>query len=140
MLGTALNPANAELRTAAKNRIWVIEHDGALGEILRWLFSSEGYEVDVVPDVVGGLERLRQVVPVAVVLDLLRPGSSGCVLCRTICELDSWSAPCNSKRCLEVTEKVLLLEMGADDYDCTVQSNGTACAFGCSKHSTWIPR
>jgi DNA-binding response OmpR family regulator len=49
-------------------RILVIEDDGAMRKILRRLFSSEGYEVDVVPDAGCGLERLRQGTPAAVVL------------------------------------------------------------------------
>jgi DNA-binding response OmpR family regulator len=36
-------------------RILVIEDEGALREILRRLFSSEGYEVDVVSDAFCGL-------------------------------------------------------------------------------------
>jgi PleD family two-component response regulator len=74
ILGTAFHPLIAEPRPAPMGRILVIEDDGALRKILRRLFSSEGYEVDVVPDAVCGLEKLRQGVPVAVVLDLRRPG------------------------------------------------------------------
>src|SRR5260370_21343685 len=97
-------------------RIVVIEDDGALRKVLRRLFSSEGYAVDVAPDAVCGLERLRQGTPVAVVLDLPRPGSSGCDLCKKIANLIpglplvilSWSSA--------VADKALLLQMGAHDY------------------------
>jgi hypothetical protein len=41
-------------------RILIIEHDVALRKILQRLFSSEGYAVEVVPDAVCGLERLRK--------------------------------------------------------------------------------
>src|SRR5580692_2591216 len=56
ILGTAFHPLILEPRPATMGRILVIEDDGALRKILRRLFSSEGYEVDVVPDAVCGLE------------------------------------------------------------------------------------
>jgi DNA-binding response OmpR family regulator len=116
ILGTAYNPPIAELRTATMDRILVIEDDGALQKTLRGLFSSEGYEVDVVPDGVGGLERLRQRVPAAVVLDLPRPGSLGCDLCKEIANLIPGLPLVILSGSSDVTDKVLLLEMGADDY------------------------
>jgi DNA-binding NtrC family response regulator len=47
-LAAASTTPVCELRSAPTERIVVIEHDGALRKILRRLFSSEGYEVDVV--------------------------------------------------------------------------------------------
>jgi DNA-binding response OmpR family regulator len=116
IVGTALNPPIAEARPATMDRILVIEDDGPLRKILRRLFSSEGYEVDVVPDAVCGLERLRQGAPAAVVLDLPRPGSSGCDLCKKIANLIPGLPLVILSACSDVTGKVLLLEMGADDY------------------------
>jgi DNA-binding response OmpR family regulator len=115
-LATALTAPIAELRPAALDRILIIEHDGALQKVLRRLFCSEGYDVDVVPDSVGGLERLRQRVPAAVVLDLPRPGSSGWEVCKKIANLIPGLPLVILSACSDVTDKVLLLEMGADDY------------------------
>jgi PleD family two-component response regulator len=75
-----LNTPVSELRPATMDRIVVIEHDGALRRILQRLFSSEGYEVDVVPGAVAGLEMLRQRPPSVVVLDLPYAESSPCDL------------------------------------------------------------
>jgi len=112
---TLRNPTSG-LRFAPMGRILVIEDDSALRKVLRRLFSLAGYEVDVVSDAVCGLERLRQETPAAVVLDLPRPGSSGCDLCKKIANL----IPCLPLVILsgisDVADKVLLLEMGADDY------------------------
>jgi DNA-binding response OmpR family regulator len=112
-----LNTPRSEPQPAPRNRILVIEGDGAMRKILRQLFSSEGYEVDVVPDILRGLEILRQRVPAAVVLDLLGPESSGRDLCKKIANLIPGlplvillSASSN------VADKVVLLEMAADDY------------------------
>src|SRR6201984_3842300 len=116
VLGTALNPPTAEPRNATMDRILGIEGGGVLRKILRRLFSSEGYEVDVVSDAVCGLERLRREVPAAVVLDLPCPGSSGCDLCKKIADLIPGLPLLILSACTDVTDKVLLLEMGADDY------------------------
>ena len=71
-----LNTPISELRPATMDRILVIEDDGALRKVFRRLFSSEGYEVDVVRDGIAGLEMLRQKPPIAVILDIQRPESS----------------------------------------------------------------
>ena len=106
----------SELRLGSSERILVIEHDGALRKILQRLFSSEGYVVDVVLDAVCGLERLRKKVPAAVILDLPRPGSSGRDLCRKIANLIPGLPLVILSGNSDVSAKVLLLEMGADDY------------------------
>lgn len=115
-LAATLNAPISELRPAPTERILVIEDDRALRKILGRLFSSEGYEVDVVSDAVCGLERLRQGVPAAVVLDLPRPGFSGCDLCKKIANLVPGLPLVILSVSSDVADKVLLLEMGADDY------------------------
>jgi DNA-binding response OmpR family regulator len=115
-LAATLNTPISELRPALVERILVIEADGALRKILRQLFSSEGYEVDVVPDGVGGLEMLRQRAPAAVILDLRHTGSLGCDLCRRIANSIPGLPLVILSVSSDVADKVLLLEMGADDY------------------------
>lgn len=115
-LSVPLNTPISGLRLAATGRILVIVDDGALRKVLRILFSSEGYEVDVASDAVSGLERLRQGTPAAVVLDLPRPGSSGCDLCKKIANLIPGLPLVVLSGSSDVADKVLLLEMGADDY------------------------
>ena len=49
-LAATLNTPISELRPATVDRILVIEDDDALRKVLKRLFSSEGYQVDVVSD------------------------------------------------------------------------------------------
>jgi DNA-binding response OmpR family regulator len=105
-----------KLQSAPTERILVIEHDSALRKNLERLFSLEGYEVDVVPDGVTGLELLRLRLPSAVIVDLPRPGSSGCDLCKEIANLIPGLPLLILSASSDVTDKVLLLEMGANDY------------------------
>src|SRR5271170_3307470 len=108
--------AISELRLDTIDRILVIEHDGGLQKILRRLFSLEGYVVDVLPDGAAGLEMLHQRRPSALILDLPHPGSSGCDLCREIANLVPDLPLVILSASSKVADKVLLLEMGADDY------------------------
>ena len=116
VLAATLNSPMPALRPAPTQRILVIEDDIALRKILRRLFSSEGYEVDVIPNGVYGLEMLRQRAPAAVILDLLRPGSSGCDLCKTIANVVPGMPLLILSASNDLADKVLLLEIGADDY------------------------
>jgi DNA-binding response OmpR family regulator len=98
------------------DRILVIADDSALRKALQRLFSLEGYEVEVVADSIAGLARLRERPFSAVILDLQRPGSSGWDLCRKIADSISGLPLVVLSASPDVADKVLLLEMGADDY------------------------
>ena len=131
-LAATVNTPIPELRAAPMERILVIEDDGALRKILRRLLSSEGYEVEVVPDAVVGLEMLRQRIPAAVVLDLPRPGSSGCDLCTAIANLIPGLPLVILSASSKVADKVLFLENGCRRLrDHTIQPTGTCCASPC---------
>jgi DNA-binding response OmpR family regulator len=98
------------------DRVLVIADDSALRKALQRLFSLEGYEVEVVADSIAGLARLRERPFSAVILDLQRPGSSGWDLCRKIADSISGLPLVVLSASPDVADKVLLLEMGADDY------------------------
>jgi len=97
-------------------RILVVEDDRAVHRALRRLFEPEGYAVDTAFDGQSGLETFRAAQPSAVVLDLRLPGMPGRDVCREI----KTTAPAVPVIVLsaasDVMDKVLLLELGADDY------------------------
>ena len=115
-LPATLNAPMPEPRPATMGRVLVIEDDDVLRKMLQRLFSTEGYEVDVVPDGMAGLEILRQKQSSAVILDLRSPGSSGSDLCKKIVNLIPGLPLVILSASSDVADKVLLLEMGADDY------------------------
>jgi DNA-binding response OmpR family regulator len=97
-------------------KILVVEDDLAVQKALRRLFESEDYAVELSPNGKAGLEAFRAAPPSAVVLDLRLPGLPGHDLCREI-KKKSPSLPVivlSAKA--DVADKVLLLELGADDY------------------------
>lgn len=95
--------------------ILIVEDDEALSRTLQRLFESEGYKVQVSVDGRSGVEMSRTVAPTAVILDLHLPSISGKDVCLEIRRLSTVPIIVLSA-VAEETEKVLLLEMGADDY------------------------
>jgi DNA-binding response OmpR family regulator len=96
--------------------ILVVEDSHQMQRTLQRLFEADSLSVKIASDGPAGLESFLEQSPTAVVLDLKLPGISGRELCRTFKSIEA-SVPivvlsANS----EVQEKVLLLELGADDY------------------------
>jgi DNA-binding response OmpR family regulator len=98
------------------DRIAVVSDDGAMQKILRRLFSSEGYEVDVLPNSSFGLKALCQRPSSAVVFDVADPDSSDCDLCKRIADLIPDLPLIILAAGSELAYKARLLEMGGDDY------------------------
>lgn len=109
------DPNNAPVLKSTQ-RILVVEHDAALRKVLHHLFSSEGYDVEVLADAFPDLDVLNKVTASALILDLGRVEASRCDLVRQI----AGSRPGLPLLVLgsnpDVEEKVLFLELGADDY------------------------
>ncbi len=96
--------------------ILVVEDDPRIVKALHRLFTAEGYDLKSAGNGKEGLELFGTAVPDAVVLDLMLPGMSG----RDVCKVMKMSQPEVPVIILsaisEVADKVLLLELGADDY------------------------
>ena len=97
-------------------RILVVEDDRAVQKALRRLFESEGYNVESAFDGEAGLGAFQSSSPTAVVLDLRLPRLSGRDVCRTIKERAPALPIIVLSAASDVADKVLLLELGADDY------------------------
>ena len=98
------------------DRILVVEDDRAVQKALRRLFESEGYAVESAFDGLAGLGAFRSSAPAAVVLDLRLPKMSGSDVCREIKDRAPSLPIIILSAASDVVDKVLLLEMGADDY------------------------
>jgi DNA-binding response OmpR family regulator len=96
--------------------ILVVEDDPKVQRILRRLFESEGYRIEVCGDGRSAMDAFRKEAPTAVILDLRLPMLSGTDILREIRrETTSLPVVVVSARTDE-TDKVVALELGADDY------------------------
>jgi len=99
-----------------KEKILIIEDEEALVETLRYNLIREGYQVYTATDGMSGLEMARSEKPDLIILDLLLPKLDGLSVCRILRQEGS-SVPILMLTCRdEEMDKVLGLELGADDY------------------------
>lgn len=110
-VGTVGSPVAHELGT-----ILVVEDDPRMQRVLQRMFSLEQYEVLVAGDGETGLGLFSSRRPIAVVLDLVLPQISGRELCQKFKHLSPETPVIVVSAISEVVDKVLLLELGADDY------------------------
>jgi DNA-binding response OmpR family regulator len=96
--------------------ILIIEDDPRMQKVLRRLFTEERYAVVVAGDGQTGLDLFRNERPLAVVLDLILPHISGRELCQAFKAQSSEVPIVVLSAITDVADKVLLLELGADDY------------------------
>src|SRR5512141_3156737 len=111
-----LRTASLEPLSRAANRILVVEDDPAVQKALRRLFETEGYAVETQSDGKSALESFRALAPAAVVLDLRLPKVSGRDVCKEIKSIAPSVPVVVLSAASDVSDKVLLLELGADDY------------------------
>jgi DNA-binding response OmpR family regulator len=99
-----------------KISLLVVEDDENISSAISEYFSRAGYDVKTVEDGLMGVKAALDDPPDAVVLDLMLPKMDGLAVCRELRE------KANSLPILmltakdDVVDKVLGLEMGADDY------------------------
>lgn len=100
----------------AIGRILVVEDDPSVQKALKRLFETEGYTVEVQANGQSALESFQLAPPAVIILDLRLPKLSGSDLCKAV----KAQAPALPIVVLsatsDVSDKVLLLELGADDY------------------------
>jgi two-component system, OmpR family, alkaline phosphatase synthesis response regulator PhoP len=96
--------------------VLVVEDSRAMQRTLQRLFEADGLRVQIASDGIAGLESFRKQAPSVVVLDLKLPRLPGKEVCRAF-KAHAAGVPIVvlSANC-EVEDKVLLLELGADDY------------------------
>src|SRR5580658_3935682 len=107
-----------EATRSARYRVLVVEDDADIRELIRYNLAEEGFAVDEAADGAQALDRVRRRVPDLMVLDLMLPGMPGLEICRQMrAGRDTAQLPILivTAKGTEV-DKVLGLEMGADDY------------------------
>ncbi len=96
-------------------KILVVDDDSNISELLKVYFTNEGYEVKTASDGVEGISFFKMYEPDIVLLDIMLPKKDGWQVCREIREMSSKPIIMITAKG-EVFDKVLGLELGADDF------------------------
>jgi len=96
-------------------KILIVDDDVNICETLRQYFEAEGYEVKTANDGAEGISYFKMYEPDLVLLDIMMPKKEGWQVCREIREISSKPVIMITAKG-DVFDKVLGLELGADDF------------------------
>jgi DNA-binding response OmpR family regulator len=100
---------------AAKQKILIVDDDTNIAELISLYLTKECYETKMVHDGESALKELTLFQPNLILLDLMLPGMDGYQVCREVRTKSQIPIIMLSAKG-EVFDKVLGLELGADDY------------------------
>ncbi len=100
---------------AAKQKILIVDDDANIADLISLYLMKEMYETSIAYDGDEALELFRSFEPDLVILDLMLPGKDGYEVCREIRQISNTPVIMLSAKG-ETFDKVLGLELGADDY------------------------
>jgi two-component system alkaline phosphatase synthesis response regulator PhoP len=98
------------------SRILVVEDDAAIARALGDDFRSQGHDVELATDGVAAFQKARTGTFALVVLDIMLPGKDGFDVCRDLRRAGVRTPILMLTAKTHEAEKVLGLELGADDY------------------------
>lgn len=96
--------------------ILVVDDEKNIVDILRFNLKNEGYEITIAYNGEAALARYTEKRPDLILLDVMLPKLDGFEVCRRIREIDKITPIIMLTAREEETDKVLGLELGADDY------------------------
>jgi DNA-binding response OmpR family regulator len=96
--------------------VLVVEDDAAIADLVSRYLRRDGYGVHVATDGEAALAAVRRLRPVAVVLDVGLPKLDGIEVCRAMRSADDWTPVLFVTARDDEVDRVLGLELGADDY------------------------
>ncbi|MBP3592200.1 MAG: response regulator transcription factor [Clostridia bacterium] len=96
-------------------KLLVVDDDRNICDILKMYFENEGYKVKTANDGAEGVNCFKMFEPDLVLLDIMMPKKDGWQVCREIREVSSKPVIMITAKG-EVFDKVLGLELGADDF------------------------
>ncbi len=100
---------------ASKQKILIVDDDNNIAELISLYLTKECYETQIVNDGERALTAAASFAPNLILLDLMLPGMDGYQVCREIRKCSNIPIIMLSAKG-ETFDKVLGLELGADDY------------------------
>lgn len=99
----------------SKQKILIVDDDENIAELISLYLTKECFETSIVYDGESALEAVKTFKPNLILLDLMLPGIDGYQVCREVRSSSSVPIIMLSAKG-EIFDKVLGLELGADDY------------------------
>ncbi len=106
----------AEREQAAAPLVLVVEDEAAIADLVRGYLAREGLRAHVVDDGHDALDAVARLRPAVVVLDVGLPGLDGTQVCRRMRDAGDWTPVLFVTARDDEVDRVLGLELGADDY------------------------
>lgn len=116
--GGCLGLSQEQAVLTLRRRILVVDDESDIGELLKYNLEQEGYETAIVNEGEKVIEKLKSEAFDLLILDLMLPGVSGLDICRSMKREESLETipiiMLTAKS--SETDKIVGLEVGADDY------------------------
>ncbi|MFC0100584.1 response regulator transcription factor [Micromonospora marina] len=96
--------------------VLVVEDEPAIADLVRLYLTRDGFGVHLERDGEAGLAAARRLRPVACVLDIALPGLTGTEICRRLRATGDWTPVIFLTARDDEVDRVVGLELGADDY------------------------
>lgn len=96
-------------------KIYVVEDEKPIADIIQFNLEKEGYSVECIHDGSEAIQKALSSPPDLMLLDLMLPGADGIEVCRQVRQRYQFPIIMLTAKDSEL-DKVLGLEMGADDY------------------------
>ncbi|MTI46380.1 MAG: response regulator transcription factor [Firmicutes bacterium] len=98
-----------------KEKILVVEDEKSIADAIAYAFKREGYQVEVAYDGETAIKKTLEFCPKAMILDVMLPGMDGYEVLKKVQDKDRMGVIMLTAK-EDIVNKVLGLELGADDY------------------------
>ena len=115
--GVWIKMSSPDRRPCMSGKILIVEDEEKLATLLRSYLKQSGFESHWIGDGVQVVSYLREEMPDLMLLDLMLPGRNGLDICKEVRSFSNLPIIMITARVEEI-DRLLGLELGADDYIC----------------------
>ncbi|MEO3946358.1 response regulator transcription factor [Gorillibacterium sp. CAU 1737] len=98
-----------------RDKVMIIEDERKIAEAIAYALTREGYQVEVVTHGESAIKRIAEFIPHAIILDVMLPGMDGYEILKRLQDKKRTGVIMLTAK-EDIVNKVLGLELGADDY------------------------
>ncbi|KDR95464.1 Transcriptional regulatory protein, C terminal [Peptoclostridium litorale DSM 5388] len=104
-----------------EEKILVVDDEKSIADVIAYAFRREGYTVEKAYDGSSALNKISSFKPNLVILDVMMPHMKGFDVCKKLSSRNDMGIILLTAKD-DIVDKVLGLELGADDYEITIKS------------------